>query len=156
MAILVWKPKQVRVLLLIKHLNSLKMFCHGLKIQSFVALQDTETQFVCLNTQELEWWFWQSRSLSASLCLLHSLPHCFCSCLSLFSPIQLFHRQNPEPSSPLFSFLLLSIQSCSYSAESLPGLPLHRATGGEGGGKRRSTKRKKKQQHIKAKIKSKR
>lgn len=70
-------------------------------------------------------------SLSASPCLLHYLPHCFCSCLSLFLPIQLLHRLNPDPSSLVFSPFLLSIHSWSYSAESLPGAFLLSAIGGK-------------------------
>lgn len=60
-----------------------------------------------------------SDSLFLSPSRLHSLARCFCSCLSLFSPIQLLHGLNPEPSS-----LLLSIHPRSVSAESLPGVAL--------------------------------
>lgn len=70
-----------------------------------------------------------SDSLFLSLSRLHSLARCFCSCLSLFSPIQLLHGLNPEPSS-----LLLSIHPRSVSAESLPGVALLRAAGGRGRG----------------------
>lgn len=60
-----------------------------------------------------------SDSLFLSPSRLHSLARCFCSCLSLFSPIQLLQGLNPEPSS-----LLLSIHPRSVSAESLPGVAL--------------------------------
>lgn len=81
-----------------------------------MATQGTETQSArWKNTNRSD----GSDSLFLSLSRLHSLARCFCSCLSLFSPIQLLHGLNPEPSS-----LLLSIHPRSVSAESLPGVAL--------------------------------
>lgn len=81
-----------------------------------MATQGTETQSArWKNTNRSD----GSDSLFLSPSRLHSLARCFCSCLSLFSPIQLLHGLNPEPSS-----LLLSIHPRSVSAESLPGVAL--------------------------------
>lgn len=89
------------------------------------ALKDTETQPASWNTQELEWWLWQSLSLSLPPSVFY-IPSLTASArVCLFSPIQLLHGVNPEPSS-----LLLSIHSCSYTAESLPGVALLRGRGG--------------------------
>lgn len=78
-------------------------------------------------TQELEWWFWQSLSLSLHLCLLHSLSCFFCSRLSLF-PVYSASLQDKT-----WALVSSFLHSCSHSAESLPGVALLRAPGGEEG-----------------------
>lgn len=107
------------------------MDCRGLQNQILALPRKTQkrSQLVGIHKN----WSDGFDSLFLSLSLHFSvfyipLPHC--SCLSLFSPIQLLHRLNPEPSS-----LLLSIHSCSSSAESLPGVALLRTTGGDGEGR---------------------